>query len=371
MGNSASLPSLESSGRPFGTERSPLLSLKRHAERQTETRGPVERLDRAVEAGGRRRARKIEQNGGRRGSRGDRPEELRAERQSDGTPSRRRLEAEGRAEAQARRGRSAGSSGTGEAATPDAGEGSFGAHLAARTTEPAGRAPESAARSLPEQEATAPNHVPAAPVTTAPLAAQGALGLRSGVAGLEGAAATTPTAGARPASPAAAQPAGLPRSEAPAPRAATKPTTAPAQPTEASEAQEAQRASQVLQQLRMHLHPGLRSATVQLHPAELGRLSIRVSVDQGGVLASVRAESEEALAVLERHLPELEAAFADQGFEEMSFEFVLDQHASPDGEAWTQGQDVSHELQQLVEEQLGPQITNPSATQDVGVDTYA
>ena len=62
---------------------------------------------------------------------------------------------------------------------------------------------------------------------------------------------------------------------------------------------------------------------------------------------------------------------ADQGFEEMTFEFVLDQHASPDGEAWTQGRDVSHELQRLVEEELGPQLTHPNAAQDVGVDTYA
>ncbi len=237
--------------------------------------------------------------------------------------------------------------------------------------ESSGRIAESAAPSFPDDDASGPNLVPAAPVAAAPLAAQGALGLRAGIVGVEGAAATAPAGGSRPASPTVAQPVGLLRTEAATPRASAKTTTTLAQPTEASEAQEAQRASQVLQQLRMHLHPGLRSATVQLHPAELGRLSIRVSLDQGGVLASVRAESEEALAVLERHIPELEAAFADQGFESMSFEFVLDQHASPDGEAWTQGQDVSRELQQRVEEQLGPQITNPSATQDVGVDTYA
>jgi hypothetical protein len=121
----------------------------------------------------------------------------------------------------------------------------------------------------------------------------------------------------------------------------------------------------------MHLHPGLRSATVQLHPADLGRLNLHVRVDKGSVVATVRAESEEALGVLQRHVPELEAAFADQGFEEMSFEFVLDQHASPDGDAWTRGQDVSRELTRLVEEDLGPQLANPSAAQDVGVDTYA
>lgn len=149
--------------------------------------------------------------------------------------------------------------------------------------------------------------------------------------------------------------------------AASAPSSAP----ELSEAQEAQRSSQILKQLRMRLHPGLRSATIQLAPAHLGRLSIRVTVDGGEVHAIVRAESEEALAVLQKHVPELEAAFADQGFEDMSFEFMLDQQTSDNPEGWTPGQDVSAQLVTLVETQIDPALRARQTLSDLGVDTYA
>lgn len=146
---------------------------------------------------------------------------------------------------------------------------------------------------------------------------------------------------------------------------------APSSAPEPTEAQEAQRSSQILKQLRMHLHPGLRSATIQLAPAHLGRLSIRVRVEGGEVHATVRAESEEALAVLQKHVPELEAAFADQGFADMGFEFVLDQQTSGNPEGWTQGQDVSAQLETLVETQIDPALRARQTLSDLGVDTYA
>jgi flagellar hook-length control protein FliK len=84
-----------------------------------------------------------------------------------------------------------------------------------------------------------------------------------------------------------------------------------------------ERAEAILRQVRVALQPGLRSATLNLNPAELGRVNIRLRVKDSSVYATVRAESEATLAVLERHLPELRAMFAQQGFEGMEFDLGL------------------------------------------------
>jgi hypothetical protein len=368
MGNSASLPSLESIGRPFGTERPPLLSLRRHAERQTESSGPVERLERDVRPGGRRRTRNEERNEGRRGERGARPEELRAERRAEDRPTRRSQEAEGRARAGERRQRLGGpGSGPSGPASPET-ETSFAGHLRSRAAAPEiapePRAPRATATATPDPSqsgAPTPLQATGPAVRLAPVKGAGL------PATIE---ASTPTSTAAR-GPVHAVAGAMPRTEAgsearPVARAAT-----PAPAHEPTEAQEARRASQVLQQLRMHLHPGLRSATVQLHPAELGRLAIRVSLEEGGVVARVAAESEEALAVLQRHVPELEAAFADQGFGELSFEFVLDQQAGGEPGAQAEGRDVSRELERRLEEDTDHQNPRRADSNGVGVDTYA
>lgn len=365
MGNSASLPSLESIGRPFGTERPPTLSLRRHAERQTQARGPVERLEREVEAGGRRRTRKQEENDGRRGSRGARPEELRAERAAEDRPTRRAEEADGRSRSAARRSRLDGG-GRELAADPTEEPGSFGSHLKARTAaREAERPAQGARRAATQPEPTAPQTAPPTPLQVTPSTAPAPAGHGPVGEAPPPAAAATARGQVQAAAPAEVRPAA---------REGARPVSeakAPAPSPEPGEAQEARRATQVLQQLRMHLHPGLRSATVQLNPAELGRLAIRVSVEEGGVVARVAAESEEALAVLQRHVPELEAAFADQGFEEMSFEFVLDQHAG--GETGEEGEsrDLGRALERRLEEDPVHQHLRRAASNGVGVDTYA
>jgi len=130
-------------------------------------------------------------------------------------------------------------------------------------------------------------------------------------------------------------------------------------------------AADVLQRIRLELHPGLRSATVQLAPAELGRLSIRLRVREGGVDAVVRAESAEALGLLQQHVHELESALADQGFGEASLELVLDQGG---GEGPASG-DASRRLDALVEPSPstdpGPDGGTHLRSDAVGVDTYA
>jgi hypothetical protein len=77
----------------------------------------------------------------------------------------------------------------------------------------------------------------------------------------------------------------------------------------------------VFKQVRMHLAAG--SATLLLEPAWLGRVSIRVALRGGRAKAELRTEGVEALAALERHLPELRAALAARGLEGAELELGL------------------------------------------------
>ena len=93
--------------------------------------------------------------------------------------------------------------------------------------------------------------------------------------------------------------------------------------SEAVPTPEREQASDVLKQVRLHLSPETRSATVNLKPAELGRVSIRIVVDGDQVQAVVRAESPEALEALDQYMPELQAALGDHGFQEADIDLSL------------------------------------------------
>jgi flagellar hook-length control protein FliK len=70
-----------------------------------------------------------------------------------------------------------------------------------------------------------------------------------------------------------------------------------------------------LQQLAVRIDAPQRTAVVELEPAELGRLSVELSLEpEGGVRASVRAERPDGYAALETRLPELRAALLERGF---------------------------------------------------------
>jgi flagellar hook-length control protein FliK len=375
MGNSASLPSLESNGRPFGTERSPIFSLGRHIDGQTRTEGPVARLDRTPGAGGRRRARREEQESSQRDQNGKRPEQARSERNAQSDPSRRSTEAKARERNEAGnpiQGRSdrAGESTSESTQSSSTGQ-SFKSHLVTRELGP--ETPKAMATEG-QTSATNPDHlgVPVPAVQTAtplPLKAAGSnthnssvgtgLGPQAGGAKMTGA-----PAGATPVLATVGN-----ANEAKSKRAPSVPVAVST--PELSEAQEAQRTSQVLRQLRMQLHPGMRSATVHLNPAELGRLQIKIRTSAGEVKGVIHAETAETLAMLERHVPELEAAFADQGFDEMSFEFVLDQQESPGAGAWNLDRDVSAELESRLDKETTPGLRDRNLLSDLGVDTYA
>lgn len=86
---------------------------------------------------------------------------------------------------------------------------------------------------------------------------------------------------------------------------------------------EREQAADVLRQVRLQLFPEARTATVYLKPAELGRISIRIVVNGESVEAIVRAESPEALAALEQHMPELQASLEDHGFSDAQLDLAL------------------------------------------------
>lgn len=108
----------------------------------------------------------------------------------------------------------------------------------------------------------------------------------------------------------------------------TQPTTA-AQTTEATSAPERagtavlERAEQVLRQIQLHLSPGVKRLTLELQPAELGRLAIQLALRGGKLTAIVRSERAKTLEALEQHEPELRATLAQRGIAVDSVRFEL------------------------------------------------
>lgn len=92
------------------------------------------------------------------------------------------------------------------------------------------------------------------------------------------------------------------------------PQTQAASQTPVATPHEVEHAAAILRQVRMRLVPGTREATLQLEPAHLGRLSIRLELRRGTTRAEVVVEELAALDALARHEPELRAALADAGF---------------------------------------------------------
>lgn len=109
---------------------------------------------------------------------------------------------------------------------------------------------------------------------------------------------------------------------APAARAAAGAPKAPPPPAEDPE-----RVQAVFRELRLHVAPGTRHAVIQLQPAELGRITVRITVRGSRVTGEVRAESEETLRILEAHAPELRATLAQSGFD--TTDLSLARHGDP------------------------------------------
>lgn len=316
-------------GRPLGTERSPIDPLARHARRQTESKMPVERLAREERAGGRRRANREERS---RERHGPRPEEVRAERRNEAEPSRRQQEAQRRE--QATRGASARGTGSAAVATEGRAEAtprpaSFAESFRAQTEGASGSSSPKTTADLstqpPSSGPDANGSVPASFDSRANSTPTEVLPERLGRGAVLRVVGTTATSRASSAPTKVAEAASLEGSARTSSGEATEKSEAPRAETSQrwSETAEAERAAAVLRQFRLQLHPALRAATIHLSPAELGRLSIRLDVRDAKVRATVRAERAETLKILEYHLPELEAAFAQQGLEVADFDLAL------------------------------------------------
>jgi flagellar hook-length control protein FliK len=140
-----------------------------------------------------------------------------------------------------------------------------------------------------------------------------------------------------------------------------------------------ERAADVLRQVRVHLTPGMRQATVRLEPATLGRVAIRIALRDGRATTEVRAERASTLEALERHVPELRAALAQQGIDAGEFDLGLgfddgpsfaDEHPSGDSRSHTAR--VASRLGEASASRTDtPSPSNPSNVDASGVDTYA
>jgi len=136
-----------------------------------------------------------------------------------------------------------------------------------------------------------------------------------------------------------------------------------------------ERAADVLRQVRMHLSPGLREATLRLQPAWLGRITIRIAVRDGRTAAELRAENKSTLEALERHVPELRAALEQQGFAagELELHLGLEGGAAEDRREFSAHQGAGRTVTITTPERdTSPQlerIIRPLS--ESGVDTYA
>ena len=134
-------------------------------------------------------------------------------------------------------------------------------------------------------------------------------------------------------------------------------------------------AASVLRQVRFHLQPGQREASLHLEPAWLGRVSIRLAVRDGRARAELRAERPEALQALERHLPELRAALLERGFGETGLELELGL-AGRDGQGAEPAPGERRGLMavpaELAGQEAAPIDLRPAGRPAVGgIDTYA
>jgi flagellar hook-length control protein FliK len=137
-----------------------------------------------------------------------------------------------------------------------------------------------------------------------------------------------------------------------------------------------QRAADVLRQVRMQIAPDMRHATLQLEPAELGRISIRIAMRGGEVHAEVRAEKRSTLDALERHAPELRAALERAGLAtgQLALQLGLDDSRSQQGSQHESGgagnARTSFESGTAAPRALQRALSR-SLDNEHGVDTYA
>lgn len=157
------------------------------------------------------------------------------------------------------------------------------------------------------------------------------------------------------------------------------PAAAPAGTTVVPDSAQLERADQVLRQLRVRIAPDLREANVELEPAALGRITIRVRFADGHVRAALHAHQPGTLAVLQHHAPELRAMFEQAGFDAPELEMGL-AFAGGDGRTGSDGtqassQDIGTPWAATAACEAESSYTQQNLTlalaHELGVDTYA
>lgn len=151
-------------------------------------------------------------------------------------------------------------------------------------------------------------------------------------------------------------------------------TAATASTTRPGDTEAVDRAQEILRQIKLHLAPGLRRLTLDLEPAELGRLAIQLTWRPGRVNAVVRAGEPETLRLLQEREGELRAVLAERGIQadsigfELGFDGRSPQRRSPGGSPAPDARVVALAA-------AAPPIPTPPTTpplpSETLVDTYA
>ncbi len=141
---------------------------------------------------------------------------------------------------------------------------------------------------------------------------------------------------------------------------------------QANSAREA--AADILRQVRVSLSSDMREASIQLAPEALGRVWIRMRVEQGVLSADVRAETAQALRALELHAPELKVALAQHGVVPQSLAFSLQNSHTGDGPGRGHASNSRSPRASSASLALAPASVERALARQLsanGVDTYA
>ncbi len=133
-------------------------------------------------------------------------------------------------------------------------------------------------------------------------------------------------------------------------------------------------AAEILRQVRVGLSADLREANITLAPEALGRVSIRLRVENGTLTADVRAESAQALRALELHAPELKAALAQHGVSPSAMVFSFMNSHAGDSSGRGQASPSRSPRASFSSANLAPQALERALARRLsasGVDTYA
>lgn len=84
-----------------------------------------------------------------------------------------------------------------------------------------------------------------------------------------------------------------------------------------------ERAAEILRQIQLHATPAVQRLTLDLEPAELGRLSVQLALRAGRVAAIVRGENPETLELLQQREAELLQVLAQRGIQADAVRFEL------------------------------------------------